>query len=244
MEDMNEMRPCPFCGAEIRSDARKCRYCGHWLKKQCPNCGQWIALNARKCRFCGAWLDAGVDPGAAVVPARPEPPVQKVQVLEPEPYHPEPPRGQEWERPQEPQSHPRRSFYRADDYSADARGKGMSPLYFSLELLVPVIILICRYMRTMPAYMLLALLVACVGGVLVYYFRDVLARGLFSVLASTGWALLGLVIGPMCFDRQEWVPACELIAYNFYQYWWLGLFFYIAALAIHIPILSPRFKVA
>ena len=28
---MNEMRKCPYCGAEVSTDVKKCRYCGEWI---------------------------------------------------------------------------------------------------------------------------------------------------------------------------------------------------------------------
>ena len=31
---MNDLRPCPWCGEEIRSVARKCRYCGSRLARR------------------------------------------------------------------------------------------------------------------------------------------------------------------------------------------------------------------
>ena len=37
-------------------DAKKCRHCGEWFKRQCPNCHEWINIKAKKCKYCGVWL--------------------------------------------------------------------------------------------------------------------------------------------------------------------------------------------
>ena len=57
MEDNKKI--CPFCGAEINKDAKKCRFCNNWIDEQikCPYCAETIKSSARKCRFCGEWLD-------------------------------------------------------------------------------------------------------------------------------------------------------------------------------------------
>lgn len=39
---------CPFCQAEIDSDAKKCRHCGEWVARSCEGCGtplrgEWAA---------------------------------------------------------------------------------------------------------------------------------------------------------------------------------------------------------
>ena len=50
---------CPFCGAEINNNAKKCRFCGNWFDEEieCPFCAEKIKASAKKCRFCGEWLD-------------------------------------------------------------------------------------------------------------------------------------------------------------------------------------------
>ena len=57
MEDNKKI--CPFCGAEINKDAKKCRFCNNWLDEEikCPYCAETIKASAKKCRFCGEWLD-------------------------------------------------------------------------------------------------------------------------------------------------------------------------------------------
>lgn len=63
MEENNNKKICPFCGAEINSEAKKCRFCNNWLDEeiQCPFCAEKIKASAKKCRFCGEWLDGNSD---------------------------------------------------------------------------------------------------------------------------------------------------------------------------------------
>lgn len=55
----NNKKICPFCGAEINEEAKKCRFCNNWLDDeiQCPFCAEKIKASAKKCRFCGEWLN-------------------------------------------------------------------------------------------------------------------------------------------------------------------------------------------
>lgn len=54
----NQKKKCPFCGAEINAQAKKCRFCNNWLDDEisCPFCAEKIKASAKKCRFCGEWL--------------------------------------------------------------------------------------------------------------------------------------------------------------------------------------------
>lgn len=53
----DDHRPCVGCGAQIRSAAIKCRFCGHVDDCPCRFCGERIKATAKKCRFCGEFLD-------------------------------------------------------------------------------------------------------------------------------------------------------------------------------------------
>jgi hypothetical protein len=54
---------CPFCGAEINIEAKKCRFCNNWIDEEvkCPYCAETIKASAKKCRFCGEWLNKNLD---------------------------------------------------------------------------------------------------------------------------------------------------------------------------------------
>lgn len=54
---MQETKNCPFCGGEILSVAKKCKFCKKFLEKQCPCCKDWINIKATKCKHCGTWLN-------------------------------------------------------------------------------------------------------------------------------------------------------------------------------------------
>ena len=54
---MENKKTCPYCGAEILADAKKCKHCGKWIEKQCPQCKEWVNGEAKKGRFCGYWFD-------------------------------------------------------------------------------------------------------------------------------------------------------------------------------------------
>ena len=58
MDNDNDKKICPFCGAEININAKKCRFCDNWLDEEieCPFCAEKIKASAKKCRFCGEWL--------------------------------------------------------------------------------------------------------------------------------------------------------------------------------------------
>ncbi len=58
MMEENQKKKCPFCGAEINAQAKKCRFCNNWLDEEieCPFCAEKIKASAKKCRFCGEWL--------------------------------------------------------------------------------------------------------------------------------------------------------------------------------------------
>ena len=57
-EEENNKKQCPFCGAEINANAKKCRFCNNWIDDEieCPFCAEKIKASAKKCRFCGEWL--------------------------------------------------------------------------------------------------------------------------------------------------------------------------------------------
>ncbi len=53
---MEGKKNCPYCGAEVSINAKKCKSCGKWIEKRCPYCNEWISADARKCKHCGSWL--------------------------------------------------------------------------------------------------------------------------------------------------------------------------------------------
>ena len=59
MEENNDKKVCPFCGAKINKEAKKCRFCGNWIDEEilCPFCAEKIKASAKKCHFCGEWLN-------------------------------------------------------------------------------------------------------------------------------------------------------------------------------------------
>jgi len=59
MELSNDKKYCPFCGAAINVNAKKCRFCNNWFDEEinCPYCAEKIKKSAKKCRYCGEWLD-------------------------------------------------------------------------------------------------------------------------------------------------------------------------------------------
>ena len=59
MEENNDKKECPFCGAKINKEAKKCRFCGNWIDEEilCPFCAEKIKASAKKCHFCGEWLN-------------------------------------------------------------------------------------------------------------------------------------------------------------------------------------------
>lgn len=63
MEENSHKKTCPFCGAEINANAKKCRYCNNWIDEEieCPYCAEKIKASAKKCRYCGEWLDKNED---------------------------------------------------------------------------------------------------------------------------------------------------------------------------------------
>jgi len=55
---MDEMRKCPFCMAEIPTEAKVCKACNATVVKRCPLCAEEIVATAKKCRYCGGMIGA------------------------------------------------------------------------------------------------------------------------------------------------------------------------------------------
>lgn len=86
---MESIKHCPFCGEEILSTAKKCKYCGEWLPEQeekkedeqsgksilCPVCAEPIEKGTKVCPYCHEVL---VEEEIQVV--QPEPVVQNISV--------------------------------------------------------------------------------------------------------------------------------------------------------------------
>ena len=56
-----DKKPCPVCGEEIKSVAKKCIHCGELLearkdRKPCRVCGEEIKPDAKKCTHCGEFI--------------------------------------------------------------------------------------------------------------------------------------------------------------------------------------------
>jgi len=49
---------CPFCGEEVKAEAKKCKHCQENIAdKICPFCGEEIKAIAKKCRHCKSNLE-------------------------------------------------------------------------------------------------------------------------------------------------------------------------------------------
>lgn len=61
-----DLRPCPLCREEIRSDAARCKHCQGWVGPstgghggECPFCREEIHPEAIRCKHCHADLQLG-----------------------------------------------------------------------------------------------------------------------------------------------------------------------------------------
>jgi len=65
-----ELRECPFCKEQIKSEAIKCKYCHSRIAPQrpshggtCPFCKEEIKVDAIKCKHCGSMVGGPGEPG-------------------------------------------------------------------------------------------------------------------------------------------------------------------------------------
>lgn len=61
---MEDTKICPYCGEEILAVAKKCKYCGEWLKEDVPDTGNELHLkeeNKLYCRHCNQPISIDAD---------------------------------------------------------------------------------------------------------------------------------------------------------------------------------------